>query len=75
MSNRELKGVPHPYDPIGKDGKSVRPLSYRNVLTGSGRGGYEKEGAKHHFVKPVAIDEYPLNTSHLFSVIPEKYTE
>lgn len=73
MSDRECSGVRHPYDPIGPDGKPVMSLSYRNVLkTGSGSNnstmnGYTKEKSKNHFVKRVSPDEYPLNTSYVFS--------
>jgi hypothetical protein len=62
--------VAHPYDPIGPDGKPVRPLSYRNVLTGSAPGGFAKreDGSKKidHLVKietMVSLDDYPLYTS------------
>jgi hypothetical protein len=62
--------VAHPYDPIGPDGKPVRPLSYRNVLTGSAPGGFAKreEGRKgiDHLIKletRVSLDDYPLYTS------------
>lgn len=62
--------VGHPYDPIGPNGEPVVSLSYRNVLGGVGsRWGYAKEGNKNHFVKPVQVDEYPLNTSYIWSGI------
>lgn len=61
-------GVYHPYDPIGPDGKAVVSLSYRNVLGGGeSRWGYASEGNKSHFVKPVQVDEYPLNTSYTWA--------
>ena len=67
-SNQEY--IAHPYDPIGPDGKPVRPLSYRNVLTGGAPGGFAKrdEGKKSidHLIKletKVSIDDYPLHTS------------
>jgi hypothetical protein len=62
--------IAHPYDPIGPDGKVVRPLSYRNVLTGGAPGGYAKreDGGKKidHLIKietKVSLDDYPLYTS------------
>ena len=70
MSDREYSGVRHPYDPIGPDGKPVMSLSYRNVLntgSGSGMNGYKREKSKNHFVKRVSPDDYPLNTSYVFS--------
>jgi len=62
--------VAHPYDPIGPDGKPVRPLSYRNVLTGGAPGGFAKREDKtttiDHLIKietKVSLDDYPLYTS------------
>lgn len=66
MNNGGRVGVNHPYDPVGKDGEPVRSLSYKNVLFGSGSG-YKREGAKRHFVKRVSPDDYPLNTSYVWS--------
>jgi hypothetical protein len=69
----EISPVPyvaHPYDPIGLDGKPVRPLSYRNVLTGGAPGGFAKREDKKtmidHLIKietKVSLDDYPLYTS------------
>ena len=67
MSDRERTGEYHPYDPLGPDGKPVRSLSYQNVLTGRGRAGHKREGMKDHFVRRVSPDEYPLNTSYVWS--------
>jgi hypothetical protein len=53
-------GVPsHPYDPLGPDGKPVRPLAYHNV-----RAPVNTAGVNHGVVRrPVGADEYPLYTS------------
>lgn len=71
MSNANtISGVNHPYDPVGPDGRPVLSLSYRNVLksgSGSTMNGYKKERSKHHFVKRVSADDYPLNTSYVFN--------
>jgi hypothetical protein len=62
----EDKYKAHPYDPIGKDGKPVVPLRYRNVLTGNKIGGYiggvKIDNKVRRYVK-TSIDEYPLITS------------
>lgn len=71
MSDRERAGEYHPYDPIGPDGKPVRSLSYRNVLRGGSGSRYKKEKLKTHFVKKVSPDDYPLNTSYIWSGINE----
>jgi hypothetical protein len=71
MGEKEWAGVGNPYDPIGPDGKPVRPLSYRNVLRGGSGSRYKKERLKTHFVKRVCPDEYPLNTSYVWSGINE----
>jgi hypothetical protein len=68
MNSESVEGVVNnPYDPIGPDGKPVRSLSYRNVLRGSGSR-YQKDiKPKTHFVRRVSPDDYPLNTSYVWS--------
>lgn len=70
-SGRDTGEYVHPYDPVGPDGKAVRPLSYSGVLIGRGSGGknvYHKNRQSTHFVQPTKMDDYPISTSWVWSI-------